>query len=154
MNIIFNSVFIFCLRYPFIILVSGGLFSAAVQAEKFLAPEQIEGVIRVTAEEVFDLVINEPALIIIDSRKQEQFNKGHIQDALNILDSKMTESQLAKFVSSKSVPVVFYCNGDKCLRSANASAKAYDWGYRRVYWFRGGWKEWVTKEMPVSRIIK
>ncbi|MCW8909261.1 MAG: rhodanese-like domain-containing protein [Gammaproteobacteria bacterium] len=154
MNKIFNSVFIFYLRYLFIILVSCGLFSTVVQAEKFLAPEQIEGVIRVTAEEVFDLVVNEPALIIIDSRKQEQFNKGHIQDALNILDSKMTESQLTKFVTSKLTPVVFYCNGDKCLRSANASAKAHEWGYHRVYWFRGGWKEWVAKKMPVSRVIK
>ena len=123
-------------------------------AEHHLSPEQIEGVTRVTAEEIFDLVVNEPDLMIIDSRKPERFSKGHIQDALNILDSEMTESQLAKIVASKSVPVVFYCNGEKCLRSANAAVKAYDWGYRKIYWFRGGWNEWMKKEMPVSQLSK
>ena len=152
MNNILNSYFS-SLRYLSTVLVAAVLFCpAGVLAEKFLAPEQIEGVTRVSAERVFDLVVNQPDLIIIDSRKQVQFNRGHIQGALNILDSDMTESQLAKLVTSKSVPVVFYCNGEKCLRSANASAKAYDWGYRKVYWFRGGWKEWMNKEMPVSQL--
>lgn len=136
----------------FVVFLSIALFAPAASAEDFIAPEQIDGVTRVTAEQVVDLVSTESELVIIDSRKPGQFIKGHIQGARNIQDTKMTEELLAKHVPSKSMPVIFYCYGPKCLRSANASTHAKKWGYTRIYWFRGGWKEWKDKQMPVSRL--
>ncbi|MDH5472594.1 MAG: rhodanese-like domain-containing protein [Gammaproteobacteria bacterium] len=143
------------LRRLWLVLMSVMLLHASiVMAGNLIVPDQIEGATRVTAEDVINLVMLEPEVVIIDSRKQQPFDDGHIQDAVNILDSKMTENSLADMVPNKSTPVVFYCNGETCLRSANAATKAYHWGYSRVYWFRGGWKEWVDKEMPVSRVKK
>ena len=35
------------------------------------------------------------------------------------------------------------------MRSTNAIRKAREWGYKELYWFRGGWKEWSDKRLPV-----
>jgi len=133
----------------YIILLS--LFSSVVWAEKPLAPEQLQGAIRIGAEDAAELIVNTPNLVVIDSRKDIEYSKGHIQGAISLLDTQMTLDLLSKHAPDKSAPVLFYCNGERCLRSSRAATKALEWGYETVYWFRGGWNEWVEKGMPVSR---
>jgi len=127
------------------------IFNEAVLAEKPLAPEKLQGAIRVGAEETVELIINTKNLVIVDSRKETEYLKGHIQGSVNLLDTKMTFEMLGKYVPDKSTPLLFYCNGERCLRSLRAATKALDWGYKKVYWFRGGWSEWVNKGMPINR---
>lgn len=127
------------------------LFSLSAQAEKPTAPEQIEGATNLSAEQVIDLILAQPELVIIDARKQEEFAKGHIENAISLLDTKMSEQALAQHVPNKANPVLFYCNGKRCMRSTNAANKALSWGYSKVYWFRGGWGEWREKQLPVSK---
>ena len=127
------------------------LASPLALADKPTAPDVIEGATNLSAEQVVDLIMGNPELVIIDSRKQEEYAKGYIEGAISLLDTVMTEGELAKYVSSRSTPILFYCNGERCLRSTNAANKALSWGYESVYWFRGGWVEWREKQMPVSR---
>jgi len=127
------------------------LLALPVQAEKPTAPQQIEGVTRVDAETTIQLILDKPNLVVIDSRKGEEYAKGHIEDAVNILNTRMTRQELARYVPSYDTPVLFYCNGARCLRSSNAVSKAKEWGYRHLYWFRGGWVEWLNKKLPVAR---
>lgn len=127
------------------------LFSISAQAEKPTAPQHIEGAINLSAEQVIDLILATPALVVIDARKQEEFIKGHIENAVSLLDTTMSEEALAQHVPDKATPLLFYCNGERCLRSSNAARKAIDWGYSKVYWFRGGWVEWREKQLPVAK---
>jgi len=127
------------------------LIAFNANAEKPLAPMTLDGTTTVTAEEVFKLVTSKPDLIIIDSRRNEEYAKGHIEGSVSLLDKTMTEDDLKNQVATKMTPVLFYCNGARCMRSFKASKKAISWGYKNIYWFRGGWKEWQKKEMPVSR---
>jgi rhodanese-related sulfurtransferase len=138
-------------RSSTIIIISFFFFSNISLAEKPFAPEKIPGTILVSAEETVKLILNTPNLIIIDSRKDNEYTKGHIQGAINLLDTKMTLDKLKKHVPNKSTPLLFYCNGERCLRSSRAAIVARDGGYKLIYWFRGGWSEWVKKSMPVSR---
>ena len=126
------------------------LFSSNAIAKKPLAPEKLQGTIRVDAEAVVDLMVNTPNLVIIDTRKDIEYMKGHIQGSINMLDTKMTVENLTKHVPDKSTPILLYCNGERCLRSSRAAVFALDAGYKLVYWFRGGWNEWVHKGMPIS----
>lgn len=126
-------------------------FSGIAWAEKPLAPEKLQGATRVSAEETVDLIIKVKDLVIVDSRKETEYLKGHIQGSVNLLDAEMTIEKLSKHVPDKSAPLLFYCNGERCLRSLRAATKALDWHYKKIYWFRGGWSEWVKKGMPVSR---
>lgn len=127
------------------------LFSAVAHADKPIAPEQITGATNLTAEQVVELLLNTPDLVIIDARKDEEYAKGHIESAFSLLDTAMSKEALAQLVPSLETPVLFYCNGERCMRSTNAANKALAWGYRKVFWFRGGWVEWRDKQLPVAK---
>jgi len=46
-------------------------------------------------------------------------------------------------------PILFYCNGINCGRSARAAVIAVDCGYTGIYWFRHGMEAWQEKEFPL-----
>ncbi len=133
------------LLLTFLLLFSAGLFAA----EKPYPPETIPGVVIVNAEEVVELILSRPELIIIDSRKKSEYTKGHIEGAANLLNTAMRREDMASLSPSKTTPIVFYCNGIRCLRSSDAISKAMGWGYKNLFWLRGGWKEWTDKRLPV-----
>lgn len=119
-------------------------------ADKPIAPNSVTGAVLVNAEQVVELILSTPQLVTIDSRHPEEFVKGHIEGALNLLDTDTTAESLARLTQGKESPVLFYCNGERCLRSSHAAKTAVSLGYRKVYWFRGGWSEWIEKQMPVK----
>lgn len=122
-----------------------------IQAEKPFAPELLEGATVITTEEIITLITSKPELVIIDSRRNEEYKKGHIEGSIALLDKTMTLKSLKNIAPNHNTPLLFYCNGIRCMRSYNASIKAISWGYTNIYWFRGGWKEWKAKEMPISQ---
>ena len=126
------------------------LFSSILSAdEKPYAPENIEGSTIVSAEEAIELILNNPDLIVIDARKKTEFVKGHIEGAINMLNTEMQREDLEMVAPDKSGPILFYCNGTRCMRSTDAIRKAKKWDYTNLIWFRGGWKEWTEKRLPV-----
>ena len=133
-----------------ILLCISVLFSSTLAAEqKPYAPENIEDVTIVSAEEVIEMILANPDLIVIDSRKKTEYLKGHIEGAINILNTKLNQEALERISPDKSNSILFYCNGTRCLRSSNSINKAKEWGYTQLIWFRGGWKEWSDKRLPV-----
>jgi rhodanese-related sulfurtransferase len=126
------------------------LIPVIVLAEsKPFAPDKIEGVRIITAEQAIELILENPDMPIIDSRKKIEYVKGHIEGAISLLDTEMTEQSLQTISPQKDATILFYCNGVRCLRSSNAIRKAQGWGYTSLVWFRGGWKEWNEKRLPV-----
>lgn len=136
------------MRYLLLLLVLG---IPQAWAGTPAAPAVIEGVKNLTAEEVVEQILREPSLVIIDARKSELYARGHIQNAINLLDTRITPALLTHYAASKETPLLFYCNGPACMRSSNALMKAQEWGYHRLYWFRGGWVEWTKKKLPIER---
>ncbi len=122
-----------------------------VMAEAPLAPTKLSGVTRLDAENVVAMILNHPELVVIDSRLEESYAKGHIENAVNLPDTAMTPETLAQYASRPDTPLLFYCQGKHCLRSSYAAKKARQWGYRQIYWFRGGWVDWRDKKLPVAR---
>ena len=127
-------------------------FSVPAMAEKKDSPLTIEGTKKVTAEEVIDLVTNLPDIVIVDARKaSDRDGAGWIEGSIALPNTSTNEQSLAKHVASKDTPVLFYCNGVKCGRSVESSKLAVSLGYKKIYWFRGGWEEWTQKGMPVTQ---
>jgi rhodanese-related sulfurtransferase len=133
----------------FALIVSITFTSTLIAGEKPYAPENVPGATIVSAEEVIDLVLSNQELVVIDSRKKTEYIKGHIEGAINILNTELTLEALGSIVPERDTPVLFYCNGVRCLRSSDSISKAVGWGYTNIYWFRGGWKEWTEKRLPV-----
>lgn len=120
-------------------------------ADKPLAPDAVPGTTRVRAEHALELILADPKMVIIDSRHAEEFAKGHIEGAINLLDNDTSAKSLSKHVTDKNTPLLFYCNGERCMRSSNAAMIALNAGYKKIYWFRGGWAEWLEKKLPVAQ---
>jgi rhodanese-related sulfurtransferase len=126
------------------------LFCIGVQAEETV-PDTIPGTTKISAEELIKLAQTDPNLIIIDSRKHSDHTDGYIEGSVSLPDTATTAESLASRIPGKATPVIFYCNGVKCGRSATAAKIAVTAGYTDIYWFRGGWAEWTAKGYPITR---
>jgi len=120
--------------------------SAAARGEE--APEEIPGSTRVTAESVIALAGREADLVIIDARLASDRRHGYLEGSVSRPDTRTDCPGLARVAASPDTPLLFYCNGPHCRRSAAAVRIALDCGYRDVYWFRGGMEEWRAKNFP------
>jgi rhodanese-related sulfurtransferase len=133
----------------FLLMISLTLAMAVPALADEDAPLQIAGATTVTAEQVVDLISREPALVIIDARHIADYNAGAIEGAVNILDTELTVEKLAEVAPTRNRPLLFYCNGVKCGRAANAVVKALSWGYSNVHYYAVGMTEWKTKGLPL-----
>lgn len=113
------------------------------------APDALPGATILSAEGVVNLILASPDLVVIDSRKRAVYLKGHIEGAVNIDNTGLTRARLEAVAPSHETMLVFYCHGTQCLRSADVIRRAIDWGYSNIFWFRGGWEEWIDKRLPV-----
>jgi len=112
------------------------------------SPESIDGTTKVTAEGFIELVETKPDLIIIDSRIPGDRKQGYVEGSISLPDIDTTCDSLAKNIPEKTSAALFYCNGVKCGRSAKAVKVALSCGYNNIYWFRGGFEEWLAKGYP------
>ena len=116
--------------------------------EKQEAPLLIPGTVKIEAKDIFTLASNIPDLVIIDSRISSDRNHGYIDGSISLPDTDTSCTTLANKLASQTSPVLFYCNGVKCKRSVNAIKIALDCGYTNIYWFRGGFEEWIANDLP------
>lgn len=133
------------LVYPCLAFVLAGV---SLQSMAATSPESIEGTVRVSAEEFIELVGKIPELIVIDSRIPGDRKQGYVEGSISLPDVDTTCDSLAKAIPNKTAPTLFYCNGVKCGRSAKAVKVALTCGYNKIYWFRGGFEEWLAKGYP------
>jgi len=119
--------------------------------ENKLAPLNIPGSTVVDAEKLIELVGIIPSLLLIDARIRMDRKQGYIEGSISLPDIETDCNSLAKIISSKAAPVLFYCNGPKCARSGKSVIKANECGYKNVFWFRGGLEEWNNKNYPVLK---
>ena len=136
--------------YKFLLMMTASLFVAnSAVAGDVEVPKFLDGTTRVSAEEVIDLVGRMPDLVIVDARKNSDYDKGYIEGAVNLPNTETSAKSLAKVIPSKDHPVLFYCNGIMCGRSVKSARIAVSAGYSNIYWFRGGMEEWEAKGLPV-----
>ncbi len=89
-----------------------------------------------------------PQAVILDVRTPGEFEKGHLEHAINIdwngndFDSRISELD-------KSQPVFVYCLSGG--RSADAADKMRQQGFTKVYEMPGGMMEWRSEQFPEVR---
>lgn len=88
----------------------------------------------ISSEEAFKMMNDDT--IILDVRTNEEYNNGHIKNALNIpLDDIINE----KIDIDKNKTILVYCQSGN--RSQKASSKLVSLGYEKIYNF-GGINNW------------
>ena len=79
-------------------------------------------------------------VIILDVREQNEFDAGHIQEAVLLPVGSITEATAAAVIPEKNSVVLVYCRSGN--RSKTASQTLADIGYRNIYEF-GGINTWT-----------
>ena len=90
-------------------------------------------------------LLNKGKVSIVDVRKSDEYNAGHLRDSKNIpIDG------LAKRVSEldKSHPVLVVCQSG--VRASRAAAEFKRAGFGEVYILDGGYTEWRSQGLPVA----
>lgn len=121
-------------------------WSSAMAEEE--APLSVEGATTVdtaSAKQLFD-----SGAVFVDPRKVAEYDAGRIPGAISLeLKSQFNEDNLMQ-VAKKDAPIVFYCNGPLCPRSAECSKQAVAWGFKKVHYFRDGLPAWKSAGYPVE----
>jgi len=115
---------------------------------KKTAPMTLPGAKTITAADVINLIDEFPQLVIIDSRMNGDRPQGYIESSISLADIDTTCDSLADILKNFHSPVIFYCNGVKCRRSEKAIKVATSCGYDHIYWYRGGFTNWMKEGYP------
>jgi rhodanese-related sulfurtransferase len=85
--------------------------------------------------------ISKPKVQLVDVRTPEEFNKGHIENAINIdfRNKEVFEKLFAKL--NKNKPVYVYCRSG--ARSQRAARKLVEMGFLKIYDLEGGYMSWA-----------
>ncbi len=93
-------------------------------------------------------LINRENAIVIDLRSKQEFNNGHVLDAINIPYANLA-SRLAELDKSKDKPVILVCKMGQHSRAAYKTlANA---GFGDVRRLTGGMTEWTAASLPLVK---
>jgi rhodanese-related sulfurtransferase/ABC-type phosphate/phosphonate transport system substrate-binding protein len=117
----------------------------------YFTPRQLPGVTVVDAKTVGQLL--QAGATYVDTRTDAEFKAGHVPGSILVpyveksakdadYDASLDRFETAKLGENRNAEFVFACNGPECWKSFKASQAALKAGYRKVYWFRGGFPEW------------
>ncbi len=123
--------------------------------QSFLDLKKYEGLRFIGGDEAEDLFAAGEALFI-DSRSRLDFAAGHIPGALSIpleevkgeINKKRPIQNL--FTLPRDKVLVVYCEGGDCQTSIGLARTIYDFGFKEVRVFEGGWAEWIARGLPVE----
>jgi len=104
------------------------LFLTGCSQEKKISYNQI------TQEEA-KRMMEEEAVVILDVRRQDEFDAGHIPGAALLTLSEIDEASAAAVIPEKDTVVLVYCRSGN--RSKTAAQALADLGYTNIYEFGG-----------------
>jgi ABC-type phosphate/phosphonate transport system substrate-binding protein/rhodanese-related sulfurtransferase len=125
----------------------------------YFTPRILDRVKIVSAEEVVELL--KKGVRLYDTRSEEEYRDKHIKGAKWLpyteksgkevgFDAAKDSFEVGRIGDDKDAPVIFACNGAECWKSYKSCLAAVKAGYKQVYWFRGGFPEWVARGYPVD----
>lgn len=130
------------------IVVFGAVSVSAVAGGERNVPSSIKGSVVINADDLVGLIEKRPEIVVVDSRLPTDRRIGFIEGSINVTDDDTNCDSLKSMAPRTEIPVVFYCNGERCPRSGHSVNTAVSCGYKNVYWFRGGMDEWKAKNYP------
>jgi len=95
--------------------------------------------------ELHELFAKKNAVVIVDVRSRYEYDTLQVKGAVNMpVANKTFEAQVLDLRQSTDKPIVFYCNGHRCLKSYQAVKKAQEAGVTNTMAFDGGIFDWTV----------
>lgn len=126
----------------------------------YFTPRTLPGTELVTAQQAQQLAAR--GVTFFDGRTEEEFRTGrpagirwlpYVERSTKETDYDPSDDQfdVSKLPADKNAELMFSCGGPECWKSYKSARRAMKEGYKRIYWFRGGIKEWVEAGLPVDK---
>ena len=122
-----KKILILCMTFIFILTGCGNTDSVQ-------NTEQKSGYKQVSMEEGLELMEADSDYILLDVRRDDEFEEGHIPGAINIPNESIGTEEIAELPDQKQTIYVYCRSGN---RSKQASQKLVDLGYTNVIEFGG-----------------
>ena len=107
---------------------------------------QVEGLgyEQISCDEAKEIMDTQKGYVIVDARTQEEYDSGHIKNAILIPDYEISEKAKDELPDKEQL-ILVYCRSGR--RSKNASAQLVELGYTNVKEFGGiiDWKYEIVK---------
>lgn len=94
---------------------------------------------QITQEEAKEMMAKDDGHIIVDVRRQDEYDEGHIPGAVLVPNESITDKQPKELPDLNQI-ILVYCRTGR--RSKEASQKLADIGYTNIYEF-GGINTWT-----------
>lgn len=101
----------------------------------------------ITVDELHEKIQNGEKFILVDTRTQHEFDRGHVRDAVLIPYDEIGERH-EELKAKKDDPIVVYCRTDN--RSEVAADTLDDLGYTNVTQVLGGFIVWRENGYEIS----
>ena len=89
------------------------------------------------------------SISIIDARDPSDFKKGHIENAVSLLNAEV-EDKASKLLK-KDAEIVVYSNDYECPASGLVAEKLDRMGYGPVYNYNPSYADWINLGNPVVK---
>ena len=100
---------------------------------------------QITQEAAKEMMDTQQEVVILDVREQDEYDSGHIPDAVLLPVGTIDEDTAAEVIPEKDSAVLVYCRSGN--RSKTASSALADLGYTNIYEF-GGISTWPYETEP------
>jgi len=135
-------------RYLFLILVLSFATTSVSHAAKKISPETVSGATTVSTAEAKKLF--DQGAIFLDVRSNRDWEAGRIPGSKHLELKKVYSKETLAEIAGADQKLVIYCNSTGCMRSSKACAKAAEWGYSKIYYYRLGFPDWQSNGYAVE----
>ncbi|WP_313481851.1 rhodanese-like domain-containing protein [Atlantibacter hermannii] len=135
----------FVSRHPILSIAWVALLGAVL----FTTFKSLTSKVKVISRGEATRLINKEDAVVVDIRQRDDFRKGHIASALNVLPNEIKANNTGELDKHKVQPIIVVDgNGMSAQESANALLKA---GFERVFVLKDGVAGWSGENLPLVR---
>ena len=117
----------------FILCLTGCKATNNSESEK-VSPTKINGYTQISQDEAKEMMARDDGHIIVDVRRQDEYDAGHIPGAI-IIPNEDINTERPKELPDLDQIILIYCRSGR--RSKEASEKLAKMGYTNIYEFGG-----------------
>jgi len=96
-----------------------------------------------------DWIRQERPFDLVDTLPTAAFERRHLPGAIHIVSDDI-ETEAPRRLPDRERPVVVYCASTGCKRSAKAAARLERMGYRQVFEYVEGRRDWEEAGLPIE----
>jgi rhodanese-related sulfurtransferase len=94
--------------------------------------------------------ISNPSVKIVDARSAQYDDGKRIPGAL-VIPANATTEYIATHLPNKEARIIVYCSNPECRASGMLAERLVQMGYKKVWKYPGGIKEWVESGQKVEK---